>query len=278
MISDGIDAFHKDGVKSFNVLLPELMSNLLHNLPGIAYRCRNDSKWTMLFLSEGCYPLTGYQPIDLLYNSERSYDDIIFSDDRVLVRNAVNNAVVNRTQFQVTYRIVTKDGELKWVWEQGNAVYDQHNHPFFLDGFIADITSRKKAEDALEKSAAILAELNTMKDKFFSTIAHDLQNPIYSIITLSDFIHQNAQNFTQDQLIDFINQINASAKSAHTLLENLLDWARSQTGRLKLRPLRLNLAKLIDDCILLHSVHAVRKNIRIEKNIPPELYIESDYQ
>ncbi len=277
MNSDSFDAFHKDGVKSFNVLLPELMSNLLHNLPGIAYRCRNDSKWTMLFLSEGCFQLTGFQPGDLLYNSERSYDDIIYEDDRAYVRNSVSEAVHERKQFKMTYRIVDASGKIKWVWEQGNAIYDKNNHPYYLDGFISDITDRRMAEDALAQSAEQLKELNIMKDKFFSTIAHDLQNPIYAIISLSDFIYQNAKNFQLEELIDFIHQINTSAKSAHTLLENLLDWARMQTGRLRIQTERLNLPKLLHDCINLNAAHALQKNIKIVCKMPAEHYLHSDF-
>ncbi len=277
MISEGFDSFHKDGVKSFNVLLPELMSNLLHNLPGIAYRCRNDSKWTMLFLSEGCYQLTGFNPGELLYNSELSYEDLIFEEDRSLVRESVNDAVQKRTQFQMTYRIKDRNGQIKWVWEQGNAIYDQHNNPFYLDGFITDVTARIKAEETLKENSLILSELNAMKDKFFTTIAHDLQNPIYAIISLSDFIYQNAAKFSKEDMADFLHQINVSAKSAHTLLENLLDWAKSQTGKLKIQKVRLNLPKLLDECISINGAHAHNKGVKIETDIPDQLYCNSDY-
>jgi len=278
MKADDIDAFRKDGVKAFNVLLPELMSNLLHNLPGIAYRCKNDSKWTMLFLSEGCYSLTGYYPSELLYNSERSYDDIIYEEDRDLVRNAVNEGVKKRCQFQIRYRIVDRQMGVRWVWEQGNAVYDENGNPFFLDGFIADINAIKRTEDELEQSARLLSELNVMKDKFFATIAHDLQNPIYAIISLSDFVYQNVNSFKTNELVDFIRQINSSAQSAHTLLENLLDRARSQTGKIRVQNQRLNMANLIDECIDVYRAHANGKNISIVKDIPDDLYVHSDPQ
>lgn len=277
MSSKDLEVFEADGVKSFNVLLPELMSNLLHNLPGIAYRCRNDSKWTMLFLSEGCFTLTGYQPGDLLYNSERSYEDLIYEADRSLVRSSVNEAVVKHTGFKMSYRIVDKSNNIKWVWEQGNAVYDKEGKPYYLDGFITDITITKQAEESLENSARQLKELNSMKDKFFSTIAHDLQNPIYAIISLSDFINQNAEKFGMSDILDFLGQINTSAKSAHTLLENLLDWARSQTGSLKVKQERINLAKLLSECVALNSTFAHQKQIKIISDFPREMYVYSDY-
>jgi PAS domain S-box-containing protein len=278
MRKEGFDAFTADGVKSFNILLPELMSNLLHNLPGIAYRCRNDSKWTMLFISEGCYQLTGYHPGDLLYNSDRSFEDIIHEDDRSLVRNNVNNGVSQRTQFQMTYRIVDKKGNIRWVWEQGNAVYDAHNNPIFLDGFISDITEKKASEDKLSQTAKQLVELNVTKDKFFSIIAHDLQNPLYAIISLSDFIRQNNGEFGYEELLDFIHQINLSAKSAHKLLENLLDWARSQTGKITIQNERFNMHSLIQGCMEINDIHAIDKGITIINDVNKDLQMISDVQ
>jgi len=268
--------FQSDGVQSFNVLLAELMSNLLHNLPGIAYRCRNDSKWTMIFLSEGCHSLTEYQPEDLLYNSNLSYEDIIYEDDRPLVRHAVNTSVNNRKQFQMTYRIVTRTGKIKWVWEQGNAIYEDNDKPRFLDGFITDFNMQRQNEERLQQNAEQLAELNIMKDRFFTIMAHDLQNPIYSMITLSDFLQQNIKNFTCEEVIDFTKQLNHSAKSIYTLLENLLIWSRSQTGKLRIQKERVSLKTLLDNCLEDFSGLASSKNIKYNIDISTKLFLITD--
>ncbi|MCD8481162.1 MAG: PAS domain-containing protein [Candidatus Cloacimonetes bacterium] len=131
-----------------------LIPNLMHNLPGMAYRCKNDAQWSMVFLSEGSLELTGYAASDLVGNHLLCYDDIIVEEDRDFVRRAIDTAVENRTQFQMEYRIRAKSGTIKWVWEKGNAVYDKHNTPVYLDGFIIDVSARRKAEDDLKKSCA----------------------------------------------------------------------------------------------------------------------------
>ncbi|MDP2172847.1 MAG: PAS domain-containing sensor histidine kinase [Candidatus Cloacimonadaceae bacterium] len=271
-----LDDFTKDGVESFNTLIPELMSNLLCNLPGIAYRCRNDSKWTMLFLSEGCGALTGYQPLEILYNSELSYEDLILQEDRILVRESVNLSVENRIQFMMEYRIRCKDGAIKWVLEKGNAIYDANRNPVYLDGFITDITNMKLLETQLRDKAAELSELNMMKDKFFSIIVHDLQNPVYAIISLGDFIHQNYSKFSPCEMEDFIRQISGSAKNMYLLLENLLDWTRAQNGQVKVQTSLFNLSQNIRDCIDDNEVHALQKEIVFEIDIDPEIRLYSD--
>lgn len=134
---------------------PEWVPNLMHNLPGMAYRCKNDSDWTMLFLSEGSLELTGYNANELLNNRLLGYDAIIVEEDRDLVRKAIDAAVGRRTQFQIEYRITSKTGITKWVWEKGNAVYDMQNEPVYLDGFITDVSARRKAEDELKKQPKI---------------------------------------------------------------------------------------------------------------------------
>jgi len=208
---------------------PEMLANLMHNLPGMAYRCLYDDSWTMLFLSEGSTYITGYPASEILYNEVVSYDNLIYEDDREYVRRCVDEAVQKRTQFQMEYRIIDSQGEIRWVWEKGAAVYDAANKPIWLDGFISDVTARKRMEEELKSVASNLVELNATKDKFFSLLAHDLQNPVYAIISLSEFLSSNYSSFTEIEMLGFVNQINVSAQSLYTLLENLLDWAKTQT-------------------------------------------------
>ena len=95
------------------------IKNLMDNLPGIAYRCKNDQDWTMEFISAGCRQLTGYDCEDLLFNKKLSFSDLIHPDDRQMVSQDIQKANTEKRQFQLEYRIITADNQLKWVWEQG---------------------------------------------------------------------------------------------------------------------------------------------------------------
>jgi PAS domain S-box-containing protein len=125
------------------------LATLLANLPGIAYRCRNDEAWTMEFLSEGCEALTGYPAAALLHNATRRYSDLILPEDREPAWDAVQAALAARRPYQVTYRLQTAQGEVKWAWEQGRGVFGEGGTVRALEGFVADITDRKQAEEAL---------------------------------------------------------------------------------------------------------------------------------
>ena len=128
------------------------LSTLMGNLPGMAYRCLNDETWTMEFVSQGCEDLTGYNASDLTMNRTVAYADLIHPDDRQIVRDTVQDALENRRKFQILYRILTKSGDEKWVSEQGLGVFSPSGDLLAIEGFIRDITERRKAEEALKES------------------------------------------------------------------------------------------------------------------------------
>ncbi|PLX25051.1 MAG: hypothetical protein C0599_01315 [Salinivirgaceae bacterium] len=122
--------------------------------------------------------------------------------------------------------------------------------------------------DELEKQKKELVTLNNTKDKFFSIIGHDLKNPFSTVIGLSELLLDDFESFEKERLKVFIEQINKFSSNAYALLENLLQWARSQTGKLKLTKNLYNLRDVIEDNIELLSGNAKQKNITL--NYPNE--------
>lgn len=128
-----------------------MLSTLLNNLPGIAYRCKNDEKWTMEFISEGCKELTGFSSFELINNNMLSYSDIIHPAYRNQIWEEVQSALFDKKQFELVYKIISRDKEEKWVWEKGEGVYDNKNNLIALEGFITDITEMKNKDEKLRK-------------------------------------------------------------------------------------------------------------------------------
>ncbi|HSU12814.1 PAS domain S-box protein [Longimicrobium sp.] len=127
------------------------LSTLLGNLPGVAYRCRNERRWTLEFVSEGSTALTGYTPGELVGSAGVAFGDLIVPADRQLVWNRVQAAVAAGRPFELEYRITTRGGEERWVAETGVAVCEP-GRPTVLEGFITDVTQRRLAEAALRRS------------------------------------------------------------------------------------------------------------------------------
>jgi PAS domain S-box-containing protein len=134
-------------------------SALLDSLPGMAYRSAADRERTMAYVSEGCFPLTGYQPADLIANGETSYGNLIHPEDRERVWSEIRAALSDLMPFRIEYRIVSRDGAEKWVWDQGRGIAVSPRDSGGLEGFITDITERKARERELEKDRDHLEKL-----------------------------------------------------------------------------------------------------------------------
>jgi len=128
-----------------------VFETLISNLPGVAYKCRNDFQWTMEFVSEGCYDLTGYHTADLIMNRKISYNDLIYPDDRLRVWATIQKALDNNESFKMIYRICTKENKIKYVWEQGRGIYSD-DELIWLEGFITDVTRRILDEEKIKES------------------------------------------------------------------------------------------------------------------------------
>lgn len=128
------------------------LSTLLGNLNGIAYRCKNDKNWTVLFISDAVLDITEYSKEELLHNNKISYAELIHSQDSKYVEETVAQSLQNNQRFTLEYRITTKSGKEKWVWEQGIGLREPNGKVNIIEGYIIDVTDRKKTENALLES------------------------------------------------------------------------------------------------------------------------------
>ncbi len=131
------------------------LETLVDNLPGMVYRCLNDPDWPMEWVSRGALPLTGYRPSDFVRRRVR-YGELIETDDRARIWEEVQQAIAQGRPFQLTYRIRSRDGSTKWVWERGRGVFDPSGRLVALEGFIADVTANRKAEEERARLVEIL--------------------------------------------------------------------------------------------------------------------------
>lgn len=115
------------------------LSTLISNMPGIAYRCKNDPEWTGEFVSEGVQALLGYTPEEMLTGIV-SWRNLIHPEDRGQVWADVQESVKAKRPYRITYRVRTRHGRIKWVWEQGCGVFSPEGELLALEGFITDVS------------------------------------------------------------------------------------------------------------------------------------------
>lgn len=137
------------------------LSALLHNLPGMVYRRRNDERWTMEFVSEGSLDLTGHRPEELVGEGNRSYRDLLYPEDVDSLQQRISQAWSASRRHQLTYRIRTAAGE-KWVWEQGSGVLSEQGEVVAIEGFVTDITQKRKADERVAHLNAVLRAIRNV--------------------------------------------------------------------------------------------------------------------
>ena len=146
----------------------------------------------------------------------------------------------------------------------------------FLVGVIRNISDNKKAEAALKESEARYRKLNSTKDKLFSIIAHDLRGPFYNIIGVSQLLINEVKDTENEAAQKPIDMINSIAKNTLSLLDNLLNWARTQSGELSLVPEKIILPVLIHEIIELNKPLARAKGIALNYTLTDEVELFTD--
>jgi PAS domain S-box-containing protein len=136
--------------------------------------------------------------------------------------------------------------------------------------------SERTAANVIRENEAKLKELVATKDKFFNIVAHDLKNPFTSLLGSSELLFENIDQLNTRSIQDLALILNDSAKSGYAILQNLLDWSRSQTGLLKINPENINLRELIDENVSTLQLPAANKEIKMVNLVNEDIIVCTD--
>jgi signal transduction histidine kinase/ligand-binding sensor domain-containing protein len=144
----------------------------------------------------------------------------------------------------------------------------------------ADLQSKNEElrtqNDIITVQREELGRLNKTKDKFFSIIAHDLKNPMHTLLGFSDILLKRFDTLSEDKKLQFVDAISRSSQSLFALMVNLLDWARSQSKSMDVNPERILLASAADEAIKLLSHNAASKNIIVNASLHEQTAVYAD--
>ncbi len=139
-----------------------------------------------------------------------------------------------------------------------------------------DVTENELAKARIEQFNRELEKLNNDKDKFFSIIAHDLRSPFNTILGFSELMKSDGYNLSGMEVVEYSTLIHKSASQTLRLLENLLQWARLEQGKIPFNPIEINLDDLIEKIISMSGDQHIKKNIELCKVIPKHLTVHAD--
>ncbi len=141
---------------------------------------------------------------------------------------------------------------------------------------IANANFRKESEEQLVVYSKELEEINKSKDRFYSMISHDLKSPFQGLLGFASFILNEIESLSQDEIKEFVTNIETSAKNLFNLIENTLNWTRFEMGRIQFNPEAIDLYSLQEDVYNLLKGFAFKKNINIISEIPQNFVITAD--
>lgn len=264
-------------------------ATLLSNLPGLAYRCRNDRDWTMEFVSEGCYLLTGYHPDELINSRKISYARLIHPDDQDLVWAQVQAGLQEHRPFQLIYRIITADGAIRWVWEQGRQVTSPSGELTALEGFITDITAHRLAMEELqrhqdnleelvkERTHALEAAQKTLVQReklktlgvIAAEVAHEIRNPLSAIGGFARRLYKKNPELSESQII----------LKETMRLEKMLDRITNYLRPVTVSPAACNINAIVTESVNLLAPEIAGRRMRCQLQLEQamaEIYADPD--
>jgi PAS domain S-box-containing protein len=201
----------------------------------------------------------------------------LFNEELCEELNKQNNILLKSDEIQSFEALLQVNGgnKIETIFHQANFKnYD--NKIVGLIGCVINIQARKMAERKLEEYAEELKKINSSKDKFFSIIAHDLKNPFITLLGLTEALLEDYYEMKDEEILEYISQLRKTSKSAYQLLENLLQWSRSQTGRLKIEPSKFDIYTIIEEILSLTSTALLSKKITVLNSVQPGLHVFAD--
>ncbi|NGM70787.1 PAS domain-containing protein [Natronolimnobius sp. AArcel1] len=218
------------------------LSTLMENVPGMVYRCQNESDWPMEFVSDACRELTGYDP-EALESGKISYgDEIMLEEDRAEVWSEIQQLSGEQDTFSVAYRIETADGDIRWVRSYGRAITDDDGTIVSLEGIISDITDRKQLETDLKAS-------NERLEQFAYAASHDLQEPLRMVTSYLQLLESRYGDEFDEDGQEFLEFAVDGANRMRAMIDALLKYSRVDTRGDPFEPVDLDavLADVRDD-------------------------------
>jgi len=218
--------------KATRIMKLREIGSIVNNLNIAVFRCKFDKEMTMEYISEGVKELTDYPSSDFLMNRARSFASLIYADDKERFIKSIGDEINKKNSFTIEYRIVSAQGEIKWILATGKGVLEG-NKIIALEGFFSDITNRKKAEEELKSSLEQLHQvaqhIEEARENERMAISRELHDDLGQALTAVKIdLATIKQNVTDMATVLKINKASALVSDTIKTVQRLTSQLRPQ--------------------------------------------------
>ena len=200
----------------------------------------------------------------------------VHPDDLEKLVNNYQKALKTKKPFSVEFRLMDKKSKYEWMLIKGTPRYTNENVYMGFIGSCISIHDQKEFETKISNLNEELVHTIATKDKFFSIISHDLRSPLSGLMGILDILNTNYESLEEKEKREFITDAAVASKTTFTLMENLLEWSRIQTGKISYQPEMLRIQRLADNMAALYEQNLKNKEINFVNSIKPDIFAFAD--
>jgi PAS domain S-box-containing protein len=253
----------------------EQYRSMVSNIPGVLFRCALDNNRTVHYMTEAIRTLSGYEAADFLFNRIKSFAAIIHPDDKEKIITQIQSELAEFGQYNIEYRIVTADNKIKWVSDNGRLVFDERSRIKLYDGFVFDNSERIDFMEELKKAKTQAEEASQAKSEFLANISHEIRTPLNSVLGFTELLESMTFDNTQ---LKYLQSIKTSGKTLMTLINDLLDLSKIESGKMNIQYFHFNMLDLTEEIKNIFQLKAEQKGIEyiesVSSNFPDEIIFD----
>jgi PAS domain S-box-containing protein len=244
----------------------EKYRSLVDNIPDVVWTA--NSKCDLIYISANADKVLGYPTEDLI--GGQLWLNRIHPEDSARVEQAYQNLFSAGEQFDVEYRSCRKDGE--WIWLHNRALATRPREGVMCaDGIFKDITQRRQSEVIIQQTKDAAEAANRAKSQFLANMSHELRTPLNAIIGFSEMLADETFGDLNDRQLKYSNNILNSGRHLLQLINDILDLAKVEAGRVELMRNTFGVAKALSEVQMIVKTLANKKHIRLESDVAADL-------